>query len=262
MRIARFKADQDVSFGDVVVNGDDVVVRELTGHPFGPPRYSGRGFPITAVKLLAPVLPSKVVAIGKNYADHAAEVGGEVPTEPLIFLKPSTAVIGPGTAIELPPRSDRVDHEAELAVVIGKLCRDVPVDKAGDVILGYTCANDVTARDLQFSDGQWTRAKGFDTFCPLGPWIETSLNLTGDNPDSLEVTCEVNGEVRQAGSTDDMVFAVDRIVSHVSSVMTLLPGDVILTGTPGGIGPIEDGDVVAITISGIGTLVNSVVPRV
>ncbi len=262
MRIARFKVDQNVSFGEVVVSGDEVTVRALAGHPFEPPRYTGREFPITAVKLLAPVLPSKVVAIGKNYADHAAEVGGDVPVEPLIFLKPSTAVIGPGAAIELPPRSDRVDHEAELAVVIGKLCRDVPIDKVAEVILGYTCANDVTARDLQFEDGQWTRAKGFDTFCPLGPWIETGLRLTGDNPDSLEVTCEVNGEVRQAGATGDMVFPVDRIVSHVSSVMTLLPGDVILTGTPGGIGPIVEGDVVSITISGIGTLVNSAVLRV
>lgn len=261
MRIARFKIDQDVSFGDVVVDGDDVIVRELVGHPYGSPRYSGREFPITAVKLLAPVLPSKVVAIGKNYADHAAEVGGDLPVEPLIFLKPSTAVIGPGAAIELPPRSDRVDHEAELAVVIGKLCRDVPIDKASDVILGYTCANDVTARDLQFQDGQWTRAKGFDTFCPLGPWIETGLILTGDNPDSLELTCEVNGEIRQAGATGDLIYPVDQIVSHVSSVMTLLPGDVILTGTPGGIGPIVAGDVVTVTISGIGTLVNSAVPR-
>lgn len=262
MRIARFKIEQSLGFGDVVDRDDSVVVREWAGHPFESPRYTGREFPLAEVKLLPPVLPSKVVAIGKNYADHAAEVGGDVPAEPLIFLKPSTAITGTGSAIELPPRSQRVDHEAELAIVIGKLCRDVPLERAAEVVLGYTCANDVTARDLQLQDGQWARAKGFDTFCPLGPWIETDLDLTGADPDVLQVTCEVNGQVRQAGSTRDLIHPVGELISYVSGVMTLLPGDVILTGTPGGISPIKEGDVVTVSISGIGILVNSVVARV
>lgn len=262
MRIARFKAADEVSFGVVVTpEKGAITVRELVGHPFTPPKYSGREFPLSEVRLLAPVLPSKVVAIGQNYADHAAESNADVPDEPLMFLKPSTSVTGPGTAIALPPRSLWIEHEAELAVVVGRLCRDVPEGSAGDVVLGYTCANDVTARDLQAQDGQWTRAKGFDTFCPLGPWIETELDLTGPHPDTLEITCEVNGEPRQFATTKDMVHSVSKIISWVSSVMTLLPGDVLLTGTPAGVGPLKAGDVVDVTITGIGSLVNSAVER-
>jgi 2-keto-4-pentenoate hydratase/2-oxohepta-3-ene-1,7-dioic acid hydratase in catechol pathway len=180
-------------------------------------------------------------------------MGGEVPGEPMIFLKPSTAVIGPEGVIRLPAQSDRVDHEAELAVVIGRLCKDVPLDRVEEVILGYTCANDVTARDLQATDGQWGRAKGFDTFCPLGPWIETDID-----PDDLGIECEVNEQIRQDGSTSDMVRSVAELVSWISEVMTLVPGDVILTGTPAGVGPLRNGDVVTVTIEGIGTLDNIV----
>jgi 2-keto-4-pentenoate hydratase/2-oxohepta-3-ene-1,7-dioic acid hydratase in catechol pathway len=203
------------------------------------------------------VLPTKVVAIGKNYADHAREMGGEPPAEPVIFLKPSTAVTGPGDPITRPVKiSDRTDFEGELAVVIGRLCRDVPPDRVGEVIFGYTCANDVTARDLQARDGQWARAKGFDTFCPLGPWIETDLD-----PADLELSTTVNGEVRQHSRTSLLLHDVATLVSYVSAVMTLLPGDVLLTGTPAGIGPLEDGDDVAVTIEGIGTLSNPVADR-
>ena len=203
------------------------------------------------------MLPSKVVAIGKNYADHAREMGGEPPAEPVIFLKPSTAVTGPGDPITRPVKiSDRTDFEGELAVVIGRLCRDVPPERAGEVIFGYTCANDVTARDLQASDGQWARAKGFDTFCPLGPWIETDLD-----PADLELTTTVNGEVRQHSRTSLLLHDVPSLVSYVTAVMTLLPGDVLLTGTPAGIGPLEDGDDVAVMIEGIGALSNPVTDR-
>lgn len=261
MRIARFRFGDQVEFGEVIATDGGVLVREFEGHPFQPPRYTGREFPLSEVKLLAPVLPSKIIGIGKNFAEHAAELDTDVPEEPLMFLKPSTAVIGPGTAIALPPRSLYVEHEAELAVVIGRLCRDVPEENVADVILGYTCANDVTARDLQAQDGQWTRAKGFDTFCPIGPWIETELDLTSDNPLALKITCEVNGESRQFGTSKDMIHSVAKLVSWVSSVMTLLPGDVILTGTPAGTAPLRNGDVVDVTISGIGSLVNTVVER-
>jgi 2-keto-4-pentenoate hydratase/2-oxohepta-3-ene-1,7-dioic acid hydratase in catechol pathway len=202
------------------------------------------------------VLPSKVVCVGKNYADHAKEMGGEVPAEPVIFIKPNTAVIGEGDPIVLPKQSKEVHHEAELAVVISHLCKDVSVERAGEVILGYTVANDVTARDLQHSDGQWTRAKSFDTFCPLGPWIETELD-----PTALAISCEVNDEERQNGNTRDLVRSAHEMVAWISSVMTLLPGDVILTGTPAGVGPIVDGDTVMVTIQGIGTLSNPVVLR-
>jgi 2-keto-4-pentenoate hydratase/2-oxohepta-3-ene-1,7-dioic acid hydratase in catechol pathway len=207
------------------------------------------------VRLLAPVLPSKVVAIGKNYAAHAREMGGEPPAEPVIFLKPSTSVAGPVDAIVRPVKlSKRVDYEGELAVVIGRPGRDVPPERAGDVIFGYTCANDVTARDLQAADGQWTRAKGFDTFCPLGPWIETELS-----PADLEIRTTVNHAVRQESRTSLLLHDVPALISYVSAVMTLLPGDVLLTGTPDGVGPLEPGDHVSVTIEGIGTLSNRVV---
>lgn len=205
-------------------------------------------------RLLAPVIPTKVVAVGKNYVDHAVEMGGAVPELPLIFLKPPTSVIGPLQTIRLPAVSEEVHHEAELAVVIGRVACNVAIEDAGAHILGYTAANDVTARDLQRKDGQWTRAKGFDTFCPLGPAIDTEL----DPMEGLSIICRVDGDIRQAGSTADMVYGVGELVAHVSSIMTLLPGDVILTGTPAGVGPIEAGETVEVEIEGIGVLTNPV----
>jgi len=213
------------------------------------------------VRLLAPVIPrSKVVAIGKNYAAHAAEMGGDLPEEPLMFLKPNTAVIGPGDQILYPPQSQRVDYEGELAVVIGRICRDVPPEQATDVILGYTIAIDVTARDLQKKDVQYTRAKGFDSFCPLGPWIETDLD-PHDFAEGRRVQTHLNGDLVQDGSTKDLIFDIPTLVAHVTSVMTLLPGDVILTGTPEGVGPMQPGDEVEVSIEGLGALTNTVVKR-
>ena len=235
---------------------DSTMVTPLSGHPFGPNEASGPAVPYADVRLLAPVLPSKIIAVGKNYAAHAAEMGGDVPLEPMIFLKPSTSVIGPGDRIALPPQSEHVEHEAELAIVIGRLCSEVPIRRVPEVILGYTCANDVTARDLQKTDGQWGRAKGFDTFCPLGPWIVTDIDA-----DDLAISCRVNGELRQDGRTSQLIRGVDELVSWISNVMTLLPGDVILTGTPAGVGPIVEGDSVSVSISSIGTLTNRVVLR-
>jgi 2-keto-4-pentenoate hydratase/2-oxohepta-3-ene-1,7-dioic acid hydratase in catechol pathway len=252
VRICRIALDDELHYG--VVEGEAVAL--LSSHPFGPFEPDGRVLPLADVRLVAPVLPSKIVAVAKNYADHAREMGGEVPPAPMIFLKPSTSVVGPGEPIALPWQSEQVEHEAELAVVIGRLCRDVPEDRVAEVVLGYTCANDVTARDLQRTDGQWGRAKGFDSFCPLGPWIETDLDT-----DDAAIACRVNGEVRQSGSTGDMVRDVAELVSWVSSVMTLLPGDVILTGTPAGVGPLVAGDQVSVTIDGIGTLTNPVIDR-
>lgn len=213
------------------------------------------------VRLLAPVLPrSKVVAIGKNYAAHAAEMGGEPPQEPLMFLKPNTSVVGPGDPIFYPPQTQDLHYEGELAVVIGRICRDVPPEQATDVIHGYTIANDVTARDLQRSDGQWTRAKGFDSFCPLGPWIETDLD-PHDFAEGRRVQTHLNGDLKQDGSTSDLIFDIPTLVAYVSSVMTLLPGDVILTGTPEGVGPMNVGDEVEVSISGLGSLTNKVALR-
>lgn len=259
MKIARFAHGDQVSFG-VVGDLDEhdepttaTTVSELDGHPFGPVDLTGRVFPLADVRLLAPVLPSKVVAVGRNYAAHIEEMGTSVPEEPMIFLKPSTSIVGPGDPIRLPDASSEVDHEAELAVVIGRLCKDVPIDRVGDVVLGYTCANDVSARDLQRSDGQWGRAKGFDTFCPLGPWI-----ATGVDPSDLRITCAVGDDLRQDSTTALLLRDVPTIVSWLSHVMTLLPGDVILTGTPSGVGRLTEGDVVAVSIDGIGTLENSV----
>ena len=252
MRIARYSHDDGVSFG--VVEGDEVA--EIAGHPFGPVTFTGRRVPIAKVRLLAPVLPSKVVAIGKNCAEHAAEMGGDVPERPLIFLKPSTAVIGTDDSIAYPPSSSRVDFEGELAVVIGRLCRDVPESRAGDVVLGYTCANDVTARDQQAADGQWSRAKGYDTFCPLGPWIETDVDVA-----DLHITTTLNGETKQDGRTSQIVHRVPALIAYVTACMTLLPGDVILTGTPAGVGPMQVGDEVSVEIEQIGRLTNTVVAR-
>ncbi len=269
MRIARFTAGDDPLFG--VVTGeldefgqaaDDSVVVELVGDPL----YAGiqptqTEHRLADIRLLAPVIPrSKVVAIGKNYAAHAAELGGEVPEEPLMFLKPNTAVIGPGDQILYPPQSQRVDYEGELAVVIGRICRDVPPEQATDVILGYTIAIDVTARDLQKKDVQYTRAKGFDSFCPLGPWIETDLD-PHDFAEGRRVQTHLNGDLVQDGSTKDLIFDIPTLVAHVTSVMTLLPGDVILTGTPEGVGPMQPGDEVEVSIEGLGALTNTVVKR-
>lgn len=233
---------------------DDDRIWLIEGHPFGAFTRTDQVAPLDQVHLLAPVIPSKVLCVGKNYAEHAAEMGGQVPAEPLIFAKPSTAVIGPGEAIRLPALSEQVDHEAEVAVVIGRLTRKVGAAEAEEAVLGYTCANDVTARDLQRRDGQWTRAKGFDTFCPLGPWIDTDLRPA----DGVAVRCRVNGEVRQHGSTADLVFGVGELVAYCAAFATLLPGDVILTGTPAGVGPLQPGDTVEVDVEGLGTLTNPV----
>jgi 2-keto-4-pentenoate hydratase/2-oxohepta-3-ene-1,7-dioic acid hydratase in catechol pathway len=274
VRIARFSRDDTVAYGvvqEVSPDGNSgaavspgtegLLIAELQGHPFGvgtdSVRYTGASYPVADVRLLAPVLPTKVVAIGKNYADHAKEMGGEPPAEPVIFLKPSTSVTGPGDPVARPVKlSERVDFEGELAVVIGRLCRDVPAARVREVIFGYTCANDVTARDLQSRDGQWSRAKGFDTFCPLGPWIETDLD-----PSDLELTTSVNGEVKQHSRTSLLLHDVTELVCYVSAVMTLLPGDILLTGTPAGVGPLVHGDRVTVSIQGIGELTNPVVDR-
>jgi 2-keto-4-pentenoate hydratase/2-oxohepta-3-ene-1,7-dioic acid hydratase in catechol pathway len=233
--------------------GPDTIMVPIQGHPFGKLEPIGAAIPANEAKLLAPILPSKIIGVGKNYSDHAAEMNSELPAEPLIFLKPNTSVIGPEETILIPRQSQLVHHEAELAIVVGRFCKDVPLDRVSEVVLGYTCANDVTARDIQNTDGQWTRAKGFDTFCPLGPWIETDLD-----PSDLAVTSYVGAHLRQSGNTKDLIFNVAQIVNFVSSCMTLLPGDVILTGTPAGVGPLVPGDQVDIEIEGIGSLVNYV----
>ncbi|MCL2780376.1 MAG: fumarylacetoacetate hydrolase family protein [Actinomycetia bacterium] len=266
MRIARFvhptspTAPEGVAWG--VVEGpldaprEELTVAAIAGHPFEAVARTGDRWALPDVRLLAPILPSKVVAIGKNYADHAREMGGEAPASPVIFLKPSTSVIGDGDAIRLPASSRRVDHEAELAVVIGRPAKDVPAGHALEHVLGFTAANDVTARDQQAADGQWTRGKGYDSFCPLGPWIETELD-----PADLRVTARVNGEARQDGRTRDLIHSVADVIAFISAVMTLLPGDVILTGTPAGVGPIVAGDTVEVTVEGVGTLRNRAINR-
>jgi 2-keto-4-pentenoate hydratase/2-oxohepta-3-ene-1,7-dioic acid hydratase in catechol pathway len=261
VRFARFVHAGGVSFG--VVEGDGtsgLTVAEIGTLPFEAVRFTGQRWALADVRLLAPIFSSKVIGVGRNYADHAAELGNEVPKEPLIFIKPSTTVIGPNDAIRLPPQSNRVEEEAELAVVIGASGAR-RVDRAGaeKAIFGYTIGNDVTARDLQRSDPQWTRAKGFDSFCPIGPWIVTDLDVS-----DLEIRCEVGRspdamELRQLGRTKDMVFDVPTLVSYVSHVMTLLPGDIILTGTPAGVSQIVPGETVTVSIQGIGELRNPVV---
>jgi 2-keto-4-pentenoate hydratase/2-oxohepta-3-ene-1,7-dioic acid hydratase in catechol pathway len=249
MRLVRSRFGDRIATG--VVEGD--AVRALAGTFFENPVPSGEEIPLDDVRLLAPILPSKVVCLGKNYAAHAAEFGGEVPEEPLVFLKPSTSVSGPGDPIPLPPISNRVDYEGELAVVIGRIARDVRAEETFRYVLGYTCGNDVTLRDLQKKDDQWARAKGFDGSCPLGPWVETELD-----PIDVHLETRVNGEVRQSASTSDMVFGVATIIEFVTSFMTLLPGDVIMTGTPEGVGKLEPGDRVEVVIDGIGVLMNPV----
>ena len=265
MRIARFPTGAEPQYGvisgdvdELGIPGEDSRIVALAGDPlYVGVQLTDTELALADVRLLAPVLPrSKVVGIGKNYAAHAAEMGGDVPAEPLMFLKPNTSVVGPGDPVFYPRQSSEVHYEGELAVVIGRICRDVPVERASDVIYGYTVANDVTARDLQRGDVQFTRAKGFDSFCPLGPWIETELDTS-----DLKVTTHLNGDLRQDGTTKDMVFDVAALVAYVSSVMSLLPGDVILTGTPDGVGPMQVGDEVEVTVAGIGSLTNKVVSR-
>jgi 2-keto-4-pentenoate hydratase/2-oxohepta-3-ene-1,7-dioic acid hydratase in catechol pathway len=251
MRLLRFRFGDRIATGASEFGSD--TIRVLKGTFFEDPLPTGEEVPLDDVRLLAPVLPSKLVCVGKNYAAHAAEFGMEVPEEPLLFLKPSTAVIGPHDPIRLLPISRRVDYEGELAVVIGRIARGVKTEDAGKFILGYTCANDVTLRDLQKTDDQWARAKGFDGSCPLGPWIETDLD-----PTDVRVETRLNGDIRQAGQTSDMVFGVATLVEFITSFMTLLPGDVMLTGTPEGVGKLAQGDVVEVEVDGVGTISNPV----
>ncbi len=250
MKVARFSNGADPRFG--IVDGPELVV--LKGHPLvAGYQTTGERIPLKEVKLLAPTIPSKVICIGKNFADHAAEIGEEVTAEPLIFFKPSSAIIGHGDAIVIPPQSKQVELEAELCLVIGKLAKNVSEEKALEYLWGVTIANDVTARDLQFGDGQWARSKGFDTFCPLGPWVETEFV-----PDGQVIESRVNGEVRQNVAITEMVHKIPAIISYVSKNMSLLPGDIILTGSPAGISVINAGDLIECEIEGIGILSNPV----
>lgn len=265
MRIARYAiAGQDPVFGVVELaedrGGHPETVSALTGDPLaGPVQYTGERHRLADVRLLAPVIPrSKIVAVGRNYAAHAAEMGNELRETPLCFYKPNTAVIGPDDIIVPPTASKHISYEGELAVVIGRICKDVPVERAEEVIFGYTVGNDVTLRDLQGPDGQWARAKGFDTSCPLGPWIASHLTLA--EASDLMITTTVGGEQRQHGSTALMIHPIADLIAYITSFATLLPGDVILTGTPAGVGRLEPGQEVSVTIDGIGTLINTLVP--
>lgn len=250
-RFVRVATEEGPAYGRV---GDDGV-EVIEPHPFASHRPTGRVLDLEGLRLLAPVVPTKVVCVGRNYRDHAAELGSEVPEEPLLFLKPSTTVIGPHRPIHYPrAHTSEVHHEAEVAAVIGVLLKQVEPEVALRGVFGFTAANDVTARDLQRRDDQWTRAKGFDTFCPLGPAVATGLD-----PSDLRVRCEVDGEVRQDGTTADLVFDVATLVSHISQIMTLLPGDVVLTGTPAGVGPLDPGQTVRVDVEGVGALDNPVV---
>jgi 2-keto-4-pentenoate hydratase/2-oxohepta-3-ene-1,7-dioic acid hydratase in catechol pathway len=250
VKVARFSNGAEPRFG--IVDGPELVV--LKGHPLvAGYQTTGERIPLKEVKLLAPTIPSKIVCIGKNFADHAAEIGEEVTEEPLIFFKPSSAIIGHGDAIVLPPQSKQVELEAELCLVIGKLAKNVSEDNALEYLWGVTIANDVTARDLQFGDGQWARSKAFDTFCPLGPWVETEFV-----PDGQVIESRINGEVRQNVAISEMVHKIPFIISYVSKNMSLLPGDIILTGSPAGISVINAGDIIECEIEGIGILSNPV----
>lgn len=250
MKYVRFFYEEAIQFG--MLDGERVTVLDRSflekGH-----QSTGKILNLMDIQLLAPVQPSKVVCIGLNYAKHIAEWGGSKPEDPIIFIKPSTSVIGPNDHIVLPTISQQVDHEAELAVVIGKKAKDVREDQAYDYIFGYTCGNDVTARDLQRKDGQWTRGKGFDTFCPLGPWIVDNLD-----PSRLDVRAVLNGEVKQSSNTQYFLNPIPKLVSFISQVMTLLPGDVIMTGTPEGVGPMKSGDEIVVQVEGIGELRNCI----
>ena len=250
MRIARFSHNDAIKFG--IVDGSDLVV--LDGDPmFAGYDTTGERVPLTDVALLAPVIPrSKVVCVGRNYRDHAAEMGNDVPAAPMLFFKPNTSVIGPGDAIVLPKQSAFVSYEGELAAVIGRIAKNVKATDALDYVFGYTIANDLTARDWQKSDGQWARAKGFDTFCPLGPAIETEFDVDGP----AVITTRLDGEVRQQGPISDMIFSLAEVIEFASAAFTLLPGDVILTGTPAGVGQIVAGQTVEVEITGLGILRN------
>jgi 2-keto-4-pentenoate hydratase/2-oxohepta-3-ene-1,7-dioic acid hydratase in catechol pathway len=250
MRIVRYiYKNEEPAYGWVFENK----VGDIEGDIFGEYRRLEAEIPLESVKLLAPSQPSKIVCIGRNYTEHAKELGNEVPQVPLIFMKPPSSIINPGDTIILPPQSKQVEHEAELVAVIGKRGKNILPEQAKDHILGYTIGNDITARDLQKTDGQWTRAKGFDTFCSFGPWIDTEFDIT----DAL-ISCKVSGQPRQMASTRDMIFNVGKLVAFISSVMTLEPGDLIFTGTPAGVGPLHDGDVVEVDIDGLGVLSNPV----
>ena len=251
MKIIRYSYQDKSGYGIL----EEDTVQPLSAPPYGGLEKTGKRLPMAAVKLLAPCEPTKIVALGLNYRDHAEEMRLALPPEPLIFMKPSTSVIGPGEAIVYPRQSQRVDYEAELAVVIGRRAYKISETEAGDYIMGYTCCNDVTARDLQKKDGQFTRSKSFDTFAPLGPWIETALA----NPGNITVEAFVNGQRRQHSHTSDLIFGVATLVSFISHIMTLLPGDVISTGTPSGVGPLQPGDIVEIRLENIGSLINPVV---
>jgi 2-keto-4-pentenoate hydratase/2-oxohepta-3-ene-1,7-dioic acid hydratase in catechol pathway len=261
VRIARFSVDDEPKYG--VVESDDPeglvgTVAVLDSDPlYRPVQFTGEQLQLADVRLLAPVIPrSKVVGVGRNYKAHAEELGNEVPAEPLIFLKPNTSVIGPRDGIVYPEQTNNLHFEGELAIVIGRICRDLPKERVDEVIFGYTVANDVTARDLQKSDGQWARAKGYDTFCPLGPWISTELDVS-----DVRVMTTLNGEPKQDGRTSQFIFDIPEVLAYITSFTTLLPGDVILTGTPAGVGPMLPGDEVAVSIEGLGTLTNKVIVR-
>ena len=252
-RIVRVEFEGKAEWG--LVEGDEIV--HLPDGPFGgePRRGAALGH-IDRMSLLAPVAPSKVICVARNYVAHAAEHAAEVPSTPLLFFKPASAVIGPGVAIELPGESGQVEHEGELAVVIGRRCRRISEEEAWTAVLGVSCADDVTARDIQRAEKLWTRGKGFDTFCPVGPWIVAGINR--EAVADLEIRCSVNGELRQQGRTSQMVFNPAYLVSYISQVMTLEPGDTILTGTPAGVGPLTPGDEVTVEIEDVGTLSNPV----
>ena len=261
MRVVRFTPQPDAGLGTDPLFGileEDNQISIISGYPiYHGIQKTAAKVDLTKVRLLAPVIPrSKIVAVGKNYADHAAEMGGVVPDEPIIFLKPNTSVIGPGDTIVWPAMAPTIDYEAELAIVIGRVCKEVPRERVKDVIFGYTLANDVTSRELQKRDGQWMRAKSFDTFCPLGPWIETEFV-----PGTQRITTTLNGEIKQDAKLSDMIFKVEDIIYFVTQVMTLLPGDVIITGTPAGIGPMPEKSTIAISIEGLGQLTNKVSAR-
>lgn len=254
MRIARFVTDSDPAYGVVTGEPGEEVITQLAGDPFYQGiKEAGQTHKLDEVRLVAPIIPrSKLIGVGKNYADHAKEMGGEPPASPLLFLMPNTAVVGPDEPVTLPSFSDQISYEAELAVVIGRICKDVPLERVPEVIFGYTVANDLTARDAQRADNQWARAKGFDSSAPLGPWIETELD-----PEGLRISGTHNGTVVQDGNTSQMIFGVPELISYISQAMTLLPGDVILTGTPAGVGLIAEGDTFEAEIEGIGTLRNT-----
>jgi 2-keto-4-pentenoate hydratase/2-oxohepta-3-ene-1,7-dioic acid hydratase in catechol pathway len=246
----RFQVEKKAKYGVL----EEKTICEITPHFFGPFKKTGKKYPLSKVKLLPPCQPSKIIALGLNYIDHARELKMPIPLQPLVFLKASSAVIGTGDTIVLPSLSKRVDYEAELAVVIKKKAKNVSARSAMDYVLGYTCFNDVTARDLQDTDGQWARAKSFDTFAPTGPWIVDNIN-----PLNLKIEALVNGKVRQRSNTGELIFKIDEMVAFVSAVMTLMPGDIISTGTPPGVGPLKTGDTVSVRIQKIGTLQNKVV---